>query len=71
MKKDLETARHKFAAATRADPGYAAAYRGLGLVYERAGDKRRAIRALKKYLRLSPGAPDAESVRQRLARLRG
>jgi tetratricopeptide (TPR) repeat protein len=64
-------ARSSFRAATKADPSYAPAYRGLGLAYEREGDARRAIWALRKYLALEPNAQDAESIRARVARLGG
>lgn len=65
----LSAARGKFRAALKARSGYAPAYRGLGLVYERQGKKRQAASAFRKYLRLAPDAPDRQSIRKRLAAL--
>ena len=67
---DLDLARRKFHTALQISPRYAPAYRGLGLVHERAGDEARAIRALQTYLRLSPDARDADMVRARIERMR-
>jgi regulator of sirC expression with transglutaminase-like and TPR domain len=64
-------ARRAFRDAIRLDPGYAPAHRGLGLAYERSGEKRAAVKELEKYLRLAPGARDAASVRKRIERLGG
>lgn len=47
-------------------PSYAAAWRGLGLVYEKLGDKPAARAAFAKYLQLAPGANDAAAIRARL-----
>ena len=44
-------------------------YRGLGLAYEQQGGTRAAIRALRKYLKLAPGAADREIISRRIARL--
>ena len=44
-------------------------YRGLGLAYEQQGGTRAAIRALRKYLKLAPGAADREIIARRIARL--
>ena len=51
--------------------GYAPAYRGLGFVYQRLGQKAKAIANLQKYLELSPGAKDARSVRDRITAMGG
>ena len=44
-------------------------YRGLGLAYEQQGETASALRALHKYLKLAPGAPDREIISRRIARL--
>lgn len=44
-------------------------YRGLGLAYEQQGGTGAAIRALRKYLKLAPGAADREIISRRIARL--
>ena len=67
---ELDQARRAFLGAIAASPRFAPAHRGLGLVYERTGDKQRAIRSLQTYLRLSPSAADADATRTRLDRLR-
>ena len=50
----------------QSNPRYAAAWRGVGLVYERLGDKAAARVAYSKYLQLAPDASDATEVRARL-----
>jgi hypothetical protein len=55
--------------AQSANPSYAPTYRGLGLVYEKMGQKDAARVAYKRYLQLSPNAGDAEIIRGRLERL--
>jgi serine/threonine-protein kinase len=70
VRDDLVQARRKFQKAVNVSPRFAPAYRGLGLVYERAGDKARAIRSFQNYLRLAPYAPDVNNIRARLERLR-
>jgi Flp pilus assembly protein TadD len=44
-------------------------YRGLGLAYEQKGDTAAAIRALQKYLKLAPSAPDRAIISRRIDRL--
>jgi hypothetical protein len=44
-------------------------YRGLGLAYEQQGGTAAALRALRKYLKLAPGAADREIITRRIARL--
>ncbi|HEY0193928.1 MAG TPA: tetratricopeptide repeat protein, partial [Kofleriaceae bacterium] len=58
-----------FRGAAAASPGFAPTWRGLGLVYERLGNKGQARSAFKKYLQLAPGADDADMIRDRLERL--
>ncbi len=51
------------------NPNYAPTWRGLGLVFEKLGEKGQAKAAYKKYLLLAPTAGDAEIIRGRLERL--
>lgn len=67
---DTDVAIKLFDQARAKDSRYAPAYRGLGMAYERKGDKKRAVRAFDTYLRLAPSASDAASIRERLERLR-
>jgi eukaryotic-like serine/threonine-protein kinase len=60
-----------FRDATMAHTGNAVAWRGLGLANERLGRRPEAIQAYQRYLRIAPGAGDADSVRQRVANLGG
>lgn len=55
--------------ALAANPSYAPTWRGLGLVFEKMGEKAQARAAFKRYLQLSPGASDAAQIRARLERL--
>jgi len=66
----LPEAQKKYIAALRVSPGYAPALRGLGLVYEKSGQKAKAIKSLQAYLRLAPKAADAGAIRARIERLR-
>ena len=66
----LAEAQKKYVAALRVSPGYAPALRGLGLVYEKSGQKTKAIKSLQAYLRLAPKAADAAAIRARIERLR-
>ncbi|MCE9572316.1 MAG: protein kinase [Deltaproteobacteria bacterium] len=59
----------RFRKAIALDPGYAPAYRGMGMAYERTGDRARAAQAYRKYLGLAGSAADAAQIRERLARL--
>jgi tetratricopeptide (TPR) repeat protein len=68
---ETDSAIAKFNEALAARPGYAPAYRGLGLAYERRGDTGRALRYYKKYLRASPDSRDADAIRKRVERLGG
>jgi len=52
-----------------ANPGFAPAWRLMGLVYERLGEKPGARGAFEKYLQYSPGAPDAAKIRAKLESL--
>jgi serine/threonine protein kinase len=52
--------------ATQADPGYAIAWRSLGLALERAGSADQALAAYREYLQRAPSGPQAEMVRERM-----
>ncbi|HUJ59633.1 MAG TPA: tetratricopeptide repeat protein [Kofleriaceae bacterium] len=51
------------------NPNYPPTWRGLGLVFEKMGDKDQAKAAFKRYLQLAPNAGDADQIRGRLERL--
>jgi serine/threonine-protein kinase len=59
-----------FEASLAKNKGYAPAYRGLGMAYEKRGEKKRALRAFETYLRLAPDASDAATIRARMEKLR-
>jgi len=67
---DTSGALKLFDQARAKDSGYAPVYRGLGMAYERQGDRSRARRAFETYLRLAPDAADATQIRARLDNLR-
>jgi serine/threonine protein kinase len=50
-------------------PGFAPAYRGIGMAKLQLGDKRGAAAAFRKYLQLAPKANDAASIKARLEKL--
>jgi len=50
-------------------PNFAATWRGLGLVYEKLGNRSQARSAFRRYLQLAPSAPDGEQIRDRMERL--
>lgn len=67
---EVDAAVKLFQASLEKSSGYAPAYRGLGMAYERRGEKKRALRAFGTYLRLSPNASDAATIRNRMEKLR-
>ncbi|HEY8141087.1 MAG TPA: protein kinase [Kofleriaceae bacterium] len=67
----LADARKKYESALAQNSRYPAAHRGLGFVYQRMGDRARALKYLKRYLELSPRAGDAAEVRKRIDALGG
>jgi serine/threonine-protein kinase len=69
LRGDFEGALAQFKAAISANPRYAPAHRGKGLVLERMGRAQDAASAFKQYLRLQPTAPDAAKIKARLAAL--
>ena len=66
---DTSAALASFRSALSANPGFSPAYRGMGLVYEKMGNKAQARIAYKKYLALAPTAGDADQIRERMERL--
>jgi tetratricopeptide (TPR) repeat protein len=68
---NLGPAKNKFRAALKAKSSYAAAYRGLGMVYQRQGKKKQAADAYRKYLRLAPNASDKKTIEKQLAAMGG
>jgi Flp pilus assembly protein TadD len=58
-----------YARAAQLDPKNAAAYRGLGLAYERLGRKKEAIRALKQAMQLAPNSASSNALQERLHKL--
>ena len=58
-----------FRGSLSANPNYAPTWRGLGLVYEKLGNKGEARKAFKKYLQLAPNAGDTDQIKDRLDRL--
>jgi hypothetical protein len=58
-----------FRSSLASSPGFAPTWRGLGLVYEKLGNRSQARSAFRRYLQLSPGASDADQIRERLERL--
>lgn len=59
---DLARARDIYRQLTADHPGIAPAWRGLGLVAERQGDRPAAATAYRRYLELAPGASDRELI---------
>jgi hypothetical protein len=51
------------------NPNYAPTWRGLGMVFEKMGEKDQARAAYKRYLQLAPGASDTDQIKGRLERL--
>ncbi len=69
VKGDSRTAVVSFRRAVQAQPGYATAWRALGLAHEKLGEWGQAKTALQRYLQLAPNAPDAAQIRQRIGGL--
>jgi eukaryotic-like serine/threonine-protein kinase len=67
---DTDAAIVRFHEALSRQSSYAPAYRGLGMAYERRGDRARARKAFRSYLQLAPRAPDAVQIQARLDQLR-
>jgi hypothetical protein len=58
-----------FEQARKKAPGYAPAYRGIGMAKQGLGDKTGAATAFRKYLELAPTAGDAGLIKKRLEKL--
>jgi hypothetical protein len=66
---DTSGALATFRSSLATSPRYAPTWRGLGLVFEKLGDKGQARSAFRRYLLLAPAAPDADQIRDRMERL--
>jgi regulator of sirC expression with transglutaminase-like and TPR domain len=66
VRGDNQTALALYKRVLQASPSYAPAWRGVGLVYEKLGDKPAARSAFQRYLQLAPAAGDAAAIRARL-----
>jgi tetratricopeptide (TPR) repeat protein len=55
--------------AVRLAPHDPIGFRGLGLAYEQQGETSAAVKTLRRYLKLAPGAPDREIIGRRIERL--
>jgi serine/threonine-protein kinase len=69
VRGQMPLARSLYRDATEHAPSNADAWRGLGMVSSRMGEKTEASRAFKRYLQLRPDAPDAEAIKKKLAEL--
>lgn len=65
----LPAAIAKFREATLAAPGYAPAWRGLGIANERMSRNADALRAFRRYVQIAPGAADAPRIQARIEAL--
>jgi eukaryotic-like serine/threonine-protein kinase len=63
---DTKTALASYKRVIQANAGFAPAWRGMGLVHEKLGDRASARAAFQKYLQLAPSASDAASIRARI-----
>jgi serine/threonine protein kinase len=66
VKGDNKTAIALYKKVIASNPGYAPAWRQLGSLYEKAGEKGAAKSAFTRYLALVPNAPDAPQIKQKL-----
>gem|GEM_PF-1112656 len=67
----FSSAERLYRAAINADPRIAMPYKGLGLLYKSQGNKPRAVRYLKQYLRHAPHAGDAANIKRIIKSLGG
>ncbi|HWW50632.1 MAG TPA: tetratricopeptide repeat protein [Verrucomicrobiae bacterium] len=68
-KGDLDAAISRFEDAIRLRSNFAKPRLLLGEVYERKGEKATAARYYKEYLKLSPDAPNAKKIQQKIEKL--
>jgi predicted Zn-dependent protease len=68
---NVESAERLYRRSLAVDPGYHTAHRGLGFLYERAGDREAALRAFRAYLQAAPDAADRSRIERRVERLEG
>jgi serine/threonine protein kinase len=64
-----DEAKSRYEQVLRSEPNNAAALRGLGLSTAQLGDKATARNSLRRYLEISPHAPDSAAIERRLASL--
>jgi len=69
VRGDTSGALSTFKGSLAANPGYPPTWRGLGLVYEKMGQKAQAKKSFLRYLQLSPKASDADQIRTRMEKL--
>ena len=67
MEGDFRGSIRHFRRALDANPSHAKSHRAMGLAYSRIGDRARAERAFRAYLRAAPRAKDADAIRRMLA----
>jgi serine/threonine protein kinase len=70
VKGELAPAQLKFREALQLAPGYAPAYRGMGMVHQASGQRKQAARAYQQYLRLAPKARDRGDIEARLVQVK-
>jgi len=63
---DTKGALTAYQRAKAANPAYAPAWRGMGVVYEKIGDTKQAKLSFQRYLQLAPNAGDAAQIRARM-----
>jgi tetratricopeptide (TPR) repeat protein len=66
----LELARNNYLQAIQIKPDFAEAHYNLGLLYSKMGDNAQAVSHLEQFLRLSPNARNAETIRSYVAKLK-
>jgi tetratricopeptide (TPR) repeat protein len=66
----LEQARNNYLQAIQLRPDFAEAHYNLGLIYSKLGDKTQAVTHLEKFLKLSPEARNAETIRAYVQKLK-
>ena len=67
----VDIAEDMLAMATERESGFAEIYREMGYIFEKKGDKLKAVENFEKYQVLSPNAPDRETISGEIKRLGG